>query len=805
MENILQVLKKKILVYDGALGTMLQEKGALAGVRSPEEVNLISPDTLRDIHREYIDAGADVIETNTFGVSSIKLKEFGLEDKMTEIIKKGIQIAVDAASGKAYVAASIGPLPKQLEPLGELTFDQAYTLFAEQVKVIADTGADLILIETMSDIKETKAAVIAAKEHSSLPVQVQMTFDKGKWTLSGTPPEVAAVVLGACGADIIGVNCSSGPEELLYTVEMLGRYFDGYISVLPNAGLPELVDGKTIFRATPEYMAEYAIKFAERGVNLIGGCCGTTPDHIRACAQVIKGAKPVARDYIGGFMVASRTQVVRVSDDTIPLVIGERINPTNRKDLSAELKAGKMTLLKNDALTQTKNGASILDINVGVPGEDEVALMGNAVSQVQNTVGAAIAIDTMDQRALEEGLKECAGKPLINSVNGKAASMQSVIPLAVKYGAALIALTLDEKGIPTEVKKRVALAQVIIKEAEGKGIRKDDILVDSLTLTVSSEPEGVRLTLDAVKEIKALGYKNSLGVSNISFGLPGRKYINGSFLSMAIGAGLDAAIINPNNQSMMDAFLASSVLVNRDKLAVQYIAEIKKRDMQTSGSHIAEKGSQSGSIDIKDKLYNAILYGQRDEIAGLIDEGVKTGLTPMDINMSLLVPALEEVGKKFESKEYFLPQLILSAETMRKAFEHVKTFTNGEDQDSSKAKIVIATVEGDVHDIGKNIVIAVLENYGYEIIDLGKSVSSKEIIDTVKEHKADIVGLSALMTTTMTEMKKVISEIGAAGLNVKTIIGGAVVTPAYAKEIKADAYAKDAIAAVRIIKDLLSK
>jgi len=803
MENILKTLKNKILVYDGAFGTMLQGKGLLTPGVCPEELCLTHPDDIIDIHRQYVDAGANVIETNSFGASSLKLQEYGLEKKTREINTAAVKLAKQAAKGRAYVAASIGPLPKQLEPLGDLTFDEAFNIYAEQAALLENAGADLLIIETMSDIKEAKAAVIAAKSATKLPVQAQMTFEKGKWTVSGTPPEVAAVVLGACGADIIGANCSSGPEELLETLRTIGLYFDGFISVLPNAGLPELVNGKTVYRATPEYMADYALKFAKLGVNLVGGCCGTNPGHIRAIAKALKNKKPAKRVWIGGLTLASRTKVVRIADETIPLVIGERINPTNRKDLFADLSAGKMTVTRSDAVTQVKNGAAVLDVNMGAAGMNEVELMKQAVANIQNTVEVPIAIDTMSAEALEAGLKEYAGKPLINSVNGKAKSIASVIPLAAKYGAALIGLTINEKGIPKKVAERIAIAKKIVAQSEKAGIRKEDILIDCLTLTVSSEPEGAKLTIGAIEELKALGLKVSLGVSNISFGLPNRKLINSSFLSMAVGAGLDGAIINPNDAQMMDAFLAASVLANRDKLAANYIAKMRERDAAKTGSAAGKAPVETRSLDVKDRLFNAILYGERDGIKDLVVEGMASGLAPFDINMKILVPALEEVGRRFDRKEYFLPQLILAADTMRVAFETLKMQMKEGEGEKSAGKVIIATVEGDVHDIGKNIVIAVLENYGFTIIDLGKNVPCKDIVASAKKHKADIVGLSALMTTTMTEMEKVTAALREEGLPAKTVVGGAVITPGYAKKIGADGYAKDAVDAVKVIRELL--
>ena len=802
MKRILERLKSEILIYDGALGTVLQETGALKAGACPEELNLSRPDTIKKIHLEYIKAGADVIETNSFGASRIKLAAYGLEKEARRINYEAARIAKAAAGRDAYVAGSVGPLDRQLTPLGDLLFDEAVKIFADQIRALKEGGCDLVILETFADIKELKAAVIAAREAGGLPVQAQMTFEGGERSTYGTPPSAFAVLLNSLGAEIIGTNCSTGPKELIKVIKEIAPLTDKYISCLPNAGLPELRAGKTVFSESPKAFAKYAVEFAKLGVNLIGGCCGTTPEHIKEIRRALKSRRPAKRKYVPAFRLSSRTKVVGLSPKTRPLIIGERINPTGKKDLQQEIKEGKTIIIRREAIEQTRKGADILDVNVGVPGTREQDTIAAAIESVQAISEAPVSIDSANPLAIEAALKETAGKPLINSVNGEKDKMDSILPLAGKYGAAILVLTLDKCGIPRDSKARVRIAESVIAKAVKLGIRREDIIVDPLTLAISAEPRQTKETLRAIRELKKKGLPSSLGVSNVSFGLPGRRKINADFFSLALAFGLDLAIINPSDDNMFWA-------AKRKKRRPSTDAEIRK--FLKDSLHPVEEMSRKGvevrpgeHKDIRTRLKEAVLYGDRENIAAYVEEALSGGLSAPEINNSILIPALEIVGEKFGRREYFLPQVILSAEAVQRAFGRLKKeIKPGEEE--NKGTIVIATVEGDIHDIGKNIVISVLENHGYRIYDLGRGVPADVIIKEAIKNKADIIGLSALMTTTMIEMERVIKELKKRGLNFKTIVGGAVVTEAFAKEIGASAYARDAVEAVNIVKSLMKR
>ncbi len=800
MKKILARLKDELLICDGALGTMLQETGALKAGACPEELNLSLPEMIKSIHLDYIKAGADIIETNSFGASKIKLAAYGLENEADRINYEAARIARSAAAGKAYVAGSVGPLDRQITPLGDLSFDEAVKIFEDQIRALKEGGCDLIILETFSDIKELKAAVIAAKEIGGLPIQAQMTFEGGERSTYGTPPAAFAVILNSLGADIIGTNCSTGPKEFIKVIKEMTPYTDRFISCLPNAGLPELRNGKTYFHEDPESFAKYAVEFTKLGVNIIGGCCGTTPEHISELKAALKDRKPAKRKYAPSFRLSSRTKVVELNAKTRPFIIGERINPTGKKDLQEEIKQEKMIIIRREAIEQTRKGADILDVNVGVPGTREQETIVPAIEAVQAVSEAPISIDSANPLALEEALKEVAGKPLINSVNGEKEKIDSVLPLAKKYGAAILVLTLDKCGIPKDARARVKIADEVIKKALALGLRKEDIIVDPLTLAVSAKPEQMKETLKAIRELKKKGFSSSLGVSNVSFGLPNRRKINADFFSLALAFGLDVAIINPSDDNMFWIAKQKKKRATTDteikkflKIALSPAAEVVKKGLKTKpGEH----------KDVKTRIKEAVLYGDKDNIVSYIEEALSGGIAPLKINSSILIPALEIVGKKFGKREYFLPQVIFSAEAVQRAFGRLKKeFKPGEQE--SKGTIVIATVEGDIHDIGKNIVISVLENHGYKIYDLGRGVPAGVIIKEAVKNKADIIGLSALMTTTMIQMERVIKELKKKDLHFKTIVGGAVVTESFAKEIGASAYARDAIEAVNIVKSLL--
>ncbi len=800
MKNkFLKRLESEILVLDGATGTMLQKKGMKPG-SCPEELNLSNPEMIRAVHREYVEAGVNIITSNTFGGNRLKLSEYGLEGRLAEINTAAVKIAKEVAGKKCLVMSTIGPTGKFLKPIGDLSFDDTYNIFKEQISACIKAGADIIGFETFSDIKEIRAGLIAARDVSpDIPILAMMTFQNDMRTVVGTDPETASVVLNALGADLIGGNCSLGPEGLIEVFRRMNRISRKPLVFQPNAGMPELCNGVTCYPASPETMAEYAVKFAKEGINIIGGCCGTTPEHLKAIVKAVKRIKPRKRVIPSYTAVSSRAKSVFFGYGKPPVRIGERINPTGKKLLSAELKEGNVSIIRDEAKRQAYAGADILDVNVGAPGVDEIKMMERGVFTVQDAVNLPLMLDSNNPSVLEAGLKVSDGKVIINSVNGEEKSLKTILPLAKRYGAAVLGLALDEKGIPKTARGRFKIADRILKRAIKIGIPKEDVLIDCLTLTVSAEPTQALETLKALKIIKdKLGLSTILGVSNVSFGLPSRPIINSAFLTMALESGLDASIINPMDSRMMEAFDASAVLIGKDIRADRYI----KRYSQQS-SVVSQQPDKEEPKTITERLKRAIIEGDKEKIVALVDEALKEGMKPMDVSSSALIPGLEEVGRRFEKGIYFLPQIILSAETMQSAFGRLKLeFKKAEF--TSLGKVVMATVQGDIHDIGKNIVCTLLQNYGFEVIDLGKNVPAKTILNEAVKRDADIVGLSALMTTTMVEMENVIKLFRSEGIEVPIMVGGAVLTRKYAEEIGADVYAKDAMEAVARAKELMS-
>jgi len=798
----LQAINERVLVLDGAMGTMLQERGLRPG-QSPEEMNLTMPDVVAGVHREYLEAGADIIVTNTFGGTRPKLEHYGLEEKVREINARAVEIAKEVCSDRAYVAASMGPTGLFVEPVGEVTFDAMAGFFREQAAALIEAGADLITLETFLDIKEIRAAVIAIREFSpTIPIIAQLTFDNEGRTVLGSSPEAAAVTLAAAGADIVGSNCGLGPDGICAVMGAMRGVTRLPLISQANAGLPKLVDGKTVFPGTPDDMTAFHDRMLELNVRVIGGCCGTTPAHIRAIKEALAGRDQTWRDCgppAGVTYLSSRTGVVSIGGGRPTAIIGERINPTGKKVFAQELREGKISTIRREAMEQVAAGAHLLDVNVGTPGIDEPAAMERAVFCVTGSVGVPIVLDSSDPAALERGLKAADGKVLVNSVNGEKKSIDRVLPLVKKYGAAVIGLALDETGIPETAEGRLAVAERIVAAAEALGIPCNDVVIDCLTLTVSAEQKRAMETLRAVRLVKEeLGCGTVLGVSNISFGLPRRPLISSAFFAMALAAGLDAAIVNPKEEEMMAAWRSAMVLLNRDPSATAYIAAF-------AGTAAAVPEPIAGEpLDIRERLKRAIITGDRENIVALVEEALGQGLEPLQVSGEGLLPGLEEVGRRFEKNLVFLPQVMQSAETMQAAFGRLKEAMKGAPA-ASRGKILMATVEGDIHDIGKNIVCTLLENHGFEVIDLGKNVAADRIVAQARELGVDAVGLSALMTTTMTEMENVIARLKAAGIRTFTMVGGAVVTQEYADQIGADLYARDAMEAVARIKAMMEK
>ena len=798
MSDFRRAIRERVLVLDGAMGTMLQERGLKPG-GCPEEMNLNAPEVVESVHLDYVEAGADIIVTNTFGGTSVKLAHYSLENRVYDINARAVEIARRAAGVGRFVGASIGPTGRFLEPVGDAGFDEMVNIFGAQVKAFAAAGADLITMETFLDIKELRAAVIACKEFSTLPVMAMMTFEDNGRSVLGTSPEAAAVTLEALGVDVVGSNCGLGVEGILELLEKMRSVTSLPLISQPNAGLPVLREGQTVFPGTPEELVAVNDRLMEIGVRVFGGCCGTTPVHIRRLKDDIVGRDCAWTSPPRKTFLSSRTSVVEIGGEAHCAIIGERINPTGKKRYSRELLEGKTGYVREEAKKQGEAGAHLLDINCGAPGVDEVAAMERAVFAVTGVSTLPLVLDSSNPKALEKGLKAADGKVLINSVSGEKKSLDRILPLAKKYGAAVIGLCLDESGIPETGAGRFGIAEKILQAVRAEGLFPQDLIIDCLTMTVSAEQDRAMETLKAVRQVRAdLDLATVLGVSNISFGLPLRPVISSVFFAMAMEAGLSAAIINPKDERMMDAYRGAMVLLARDKRAERYIAAY--RDVTSAPSALPAVSAQD--MGIREKLGNAIIQGDKDGVTALVEEGFQEGLTSMEISNEGLLPGLEEIGRRFGANQVFLPQVMLSAETMQVAFRRIKEEMKGQ-PGNSLGKVLMATVEGDIHDIGKNIVCTLLENHGFEVIDLGKNVPSQRILEQALQHEVDIVGLSALMTTTLEQMQKTIEQLKAKGIRVLTMVGGAVVTAEYAASIGADLYASDALEAVSRLKEIV--
>lgn len=790
--QILEYIKSNILLFDGAMGTMLQQKGLKLG-ENPEIFGYQNPYKLSDIHYSYLESGSNVILTNTFGCNELKLTaEYTVEmiiDNAISVARKAINRIQKKEKKPRYVALDVGPIGEMLEPMGTLSFDRAYEIFKRQMIQGEKSGADIIVIETMMDLGEVRAAVLAAKENTDLPVFCTMTFDESGRSFTGCLPESMVVAVEGLGVDAIGVNCSLGPKQLIPIVDKITKLASIPVMVQANAGLPKVVDGVTVYDVTPEEFLGGIRKFVDMGVSIVGGCCGTNPDFIKEISNNLTSLKKVELKNEYKSRICSYSQNLEIS---APIVVGERINPTGKKLLQESIKKESAEYAINLALEQASSGAQILDINVGLPGIDEKKVMIKFIKEIQSVTDIPLLIDSSNPEVLEAGLRYYNGRAIVNSVNGKDESLDSILPIVKKYGAGIVGLALDENGIPNSVEGRIGVAKKIIKRAEKYGIKREDIFIDCLSLTVSAQQEEAMETLKALTEVKKLGAKTILGVSNISFGLPNRKAMNTAFLTLALGAGLDLAIINPNASSMMEAIDSFRVLYNIDKGSVDYIDKYSNISIDTPKS--SNNTTSNISLDI---------IVER----GLKDEAERETLRLLENNSgdyiidNILIPALDKVGKKFDTGEMFLPQLIQSAEAVKNSLSVIKSISLKMSTETvSKGKIIVATVKGDIHDIGKNIVKIMLENYGYDVIDLGKDVPIEEVVRVATEQDVKLIGLSALMTTTVQSMEDTISYLRKNNLDTKVFVGGAVLTENYAKEIGADFYSKDAKSAVEIAK-----
>lgn len=798
-KEFFELIKKQIVILDGATGTQLSLQGMPKGA-CPEEWVLENPEALQEVQSNYKDAGSNIIYTSTFGGNRYKLEEFNLEDKLYEINKEIAIIAKKAAGENCLVFGDLAPTGKFIKPFGDVEFEDAVNIYKEQVKALIDGGVDGFVIETMLDIQEARAALIAVNEITDMPVMVSMTFGEDGRTLNGTDPVSALVTLQSLGADAVGCNCSTGPADMINVIKKMKKYATVPLLAKPNAGMPRLIDGKTVFDMRPEEYSSYVDEFIEAGVNILGGCCGTTPKHIKEVALKAKGKKGKLPEVDSVSAVSSSRKTCFLGSKEPFVVVGERINPTGKKAFQAELRNNKTSMIKQFAIEQKTNGANILDVNMGLSGIDEKEMMLKAINILSPISDLPLCIDTTKPEIVEAALRLYPGRAIVNSISAEKDRIEKTLPIAAKYGAMFILLPLTDDGIPKTVEERKDVVLNVVKEAEKYGYKLNDIAVDGLVMTISSDQQAAGVTLDLIDWCSnELGVNTICGLSNVSFGLPERLWANTAFLTMAISRGLTMAIANPSSELIMNMITACDAISARDKKLKRYIDKFSNIEKNVSESKIVK------ALDVKEIVYNAVLQGDEDNIAEYIENAIKEEIKPKDLIDNYLIPAINKVGEKFDKKEYFLPQLIMSADAMRKGFETLEPYLKEDSNNEIKKgpTVIIATVQGDIHDIGKNIVALMLKNYNFNVIDLGKDVSAIDIINSAKKHNAEVIALSALMTTTMVEMKDVILTAKQEGLKkVKFMIGGAVVDQNYADEIGADGYSSDAMGAVHLAKEL---
>ena len=809
-----EMIESRIVILDGATGSNLQRAGMPTGV-CPEQWILEHPQVLIDLQRAYVEAGTDIVYAPTFTASRIKLEEYGLEDRLEQMNRDLVALSKEAvADSGALVAGDLTMTGKQLAPIGDLPFETLIGVYKEQASVLADAGVDLFVVETMMSLQETRAALIAIREVCDLPIMASLTYESDGRTLYGTDAKTAMVVLQSLGADAVGLNCSTGPAEMVSAVEQMREIANIPVLAKPNAGLPELEDGETVYRMTPEEFATAGATLVEAGASIVGGCCGTTPAHIKALADAVK---PLAVPEIcteKKRLLATERSVLEINLDGNFLVVGERINPTGKKALQAELREGSLDLVCRMAAEQEENGAAILDVNMGMNGIDEKEMMLAAIEELTTASSLPLCLDSSNVDVLEAALRLYPGRALVNSVSLEQVKIERLLPIVAKYGAMFILLPLSDEGIPKTVEQKRGIVREILSHAYELGFTREDIVVDGLTATVGANPDAALECFDTIHYCRQeLGLATICGLSNISFGLPNRPFVNTAFLTMAIERGLTMAIANPSQDLLMNAAFASDMLLHKPESDIRYIDR-----MQVYERHLAEKEAvaqpKAKRVDIQsttadtnsdDVIFTSVLKGDKKHIVAQVEEALKGGTAPGDIINGSLIPAINDVGEKFEKQIYFLPQLIASASAMQTAIEHLEPLLARGDGDGETATIVIATVEGDIHDIGKNLVVLMLKNYGYHVIDLGKDVAADKIVQTALDTNAQVIGLSALMTTTMMRMKDVVELAQERGCTSKIIIGGACITDSFAQEIGADGYSADAASCVKLVQRLLGE
>lgn len=813
-EAFRELVKNGPVLLDGATGTNLQKAGMPVGV-CPEQWILENSEVLIDLQKRYVEAGTDILFAPTFTASRIKLKEYGLEDHLEEMNRKLVALSKEAAKGtNALVAGDLTMTGEQLYPLGDLMFEDLVDVYKEQAKIIAEAGADLFVVETMMSLQECRAAVLAIREVCDLPVMVSLTYNEDGRTLYGTDPVTAVVVMQSLGADAVGMNCSTGPEAMLEPIAKMAEYATIPLLAKPNAGMPELIDGQTVFNVEPEEFAEVGKKLVEEGAAIIGGCCGTTPEHIRALKEAVKGIPVKAPLQTKRRMLTSERKSVEITLDGRFMVIGERINPTGKKKLQAELKEGSLNLVRTMALEQEENGASILDINMGMNGIDEKEMMLRTIYEVTSTVDCPLCIDSSHVDIIEAALCIYPGRALINSISLEKEKFEKLLPIAKKYGAMFILLPLSDEGLPKDSAEKHGIIRTIMDEAVRIGMAKEDIIVDGLVATIGANPNAALECFETFSYCKnALELPTACGLSNISFGLPERTYVNTAFLTMAIANGLTMAIANPSQELLMNAAFASDMLLNKKESDIRYIermnflsekyAGMERVMVQKTPAGTSAAGGEIRKESTGSGVFQAVLKGNKEHVLEEVKKMLDGGAKPDEIINEHLIAAINEVGELFDKKKYFLPQLISSANTMKLAIEYLEPMLERSNTEAM-ATIVVATVEGDIHDIGKNLVVLMLKNYGYHVIDLGKDVPADVIVDTAMNEGAKVIGLSALMTTTMMRMKDVVELAKEKGCTAKIVIGGAAITESFSDEIGADGYSKDAAECVKLVERLLA-
>ena len=792
---------QRIVFLDGATGSNLAKRGMPSGV-CPEQWILENEDILIGLQQEYVNAGCDIVYAPTFGGNRIKLAEYGLDDKLAEINTKLVWLSKEAVGDKALVAGDLTMTGKQLYPVGTMQFEELVDVYKEQIKVLSEAGCDLLVVETMMSLQETRAAVIAAKETCDLPVIATLSFEGDGKTLYGTGAVTAALVLEGLGVDAVGVNCSTGPEQMVQLVADMRRHIAIPVIAKPNAGMPSLDEnGKTVYAMSPEEFAKKSLALIEAGAGILGGCCGTTPEHIKALYELTHTCTRPEGSVREERVLTSEHKTVLFGLDDPFLVIGERINPTGKKALQAELREGKLDMVVNFAVEQEEKGADILDVNLGMGGIDENDMLIKTMYEVMGVSHLPLSIDSSKCEVVENALRLYPGRALVNSVSLEAGKAEKLFPLIKKYGAMFILLPLSDAGLPKSKEEKIEIIETLLEKAYSYGLTNKDIIVDGLVTTVSANEKAALETLETIAYCKERGLATVCGLSNISFGLPERSNINTAFLTMAISKGLTMAIANPSQKELMNAIYATDMLLNKKDAGLRYIDK-----MTGNTENAAAKSSETKEVSHEEKIRTAVLRGNTSGIVQITQDAMQNGnLETEYILNQCLLPAINEVGDLFNSGKYFLPQLIASANAMKASIEYIEPFLKKDGNTESAKTVIIATVKGDIHDIGKNLVSLMLKNYGYNVIDMGKDVPTEDIIAKAKQTDAEIIALSALMTTTMTEMKNVIELARAEGIKAKIMVGGAVITQEYADEICANGYAKDAAGAVKVADVLTEK